>query len=217
MAIAPVSLSPRRAARVAYFAAVANLVAGLMMALALRKGLPIAGNPFDDRIAFVREHATLWRAGWSSWHVAAVGLVLLMLVLASRFRGRAPVRAALAAVLAVAGLAADLAAEAIAMGVSPAVESRDFLLVESMYGVLTGYLANGLYTAAGILLTWAGARELPRAVLALGVPVWGAGLWLSAASLTHSAVGQLWSTAVLIPLFVLWAALVGQWLKRSGS
>jgi hypothetical protein len=210
-------LPAERAARVAYFAATANLVAGLMMALALRKGLPIPGNSFDARIAFVREHAALWRAGWFSWHAAAVGLVLLMLVLASRFRGRAPVRAALAAVLAVAGLAADLAAEAIAMGVSPAVESRDFLLVESVYGVLTGYLANGLYTAAGILLTWAGARELPRAVLALAVPVWGAGLWLSAASLTHSAVEQLWSTAVLMPLFVLWAALVGRWLKRSGS
>jgi hypothetical protein len=217
MAIAPISLPPRRAALVAYFAAAANLVAGLMMALALRKGLPIPGNPFDDRIAFVREHTALWRAGWFSWHAAAVGLVLLMLILASRFHGRAPVRATLAAVLVVAGLAADLAAEAIAMGVAPAVEPRDFLLVESMYGVLTGYLANGLYTVAGILLTWAGARALPREVLALGVPVWGAGLWLSVASLTHSAAGQLWSTAVLMPLFVLWAALVGRWLKRSGS
>jgi hypothetical protein len=217
MAIAPVSLSPRRAARVAYFAAAANLVAGLMMAVAFKKGLPIPGNPFADRIAFVREHAILWRAGWFSWHAAAVGLVLLVLVLASRFRGHAPIRAPLAAVLAIAGLAADLAAEAIAMGVAPVVESRDFLLVESMYGVLTGYLANGLYTVAGILLTWAGARELPRTVLAVGVPVWGAGLWLSAASLAHSAAGQLWSTAVLMPLFVLWAALVGRWLKRSGS
>ena len=217
MAVASVFLPPRRAAGVAYFAAAANLVAGLMMALALKKGLPIPGNSFDDRIAFVREHTTLWRAGWLSWHAAAVELVLLVLVLASRFRGHAPVRATLAAVLAVAGLAADLAAEAIAMGVAPAVEPRDFLLVESMAGVLTGYLANGLYTVAGILLTWAGARELPRAVLALGVPVWGAGLWLSAASLAHSAAGQLWSTAVLMPLFVLWAALVGRWLKRSGS
>jgi hypothetical protein len=188
-----------------------------MTALALRKGLPIPGIPFDDRIAFVREHTTLWRAGWIFWHAAAVGLVLLVLVLASRFRGHAPLRATLAAVLAVAGLAADLAAETIAMGVAPAVEPRDFLLVESMYGVLTGYLANGLYTVAGILLTWAGARQLPRAVLALGVPVWGAGLWLSAASLTHSAAGQLWSTAILIPLFVLWAAMVGRWLKKSGS
>jgi hypothetical protein len=89
--------------------------------------------------------------------------------------------------------------------------------VESIAGVLTGYLANGLYTAAGILLTWAGARELPRAIVALGVPVWGAGLCLSGASLAHSASGQLWSTAVLMPLFVLWAALVGRWLKRSGS
>jgi hypothetical protein len=188
-----------------------------MMALALRAGLPIPSNPFADRIAFVREHATLWRAGWFSWHAASVGLVLLVLVLASRFRGHAPVRAALAGVLAVAGLAADLAAEAIEMGVAPAVEPRDFLLLESIAGVLTGYLANGLYTVAGILVTWAGARELPRAVLALGVPVWGAGLWLSAATLARSASGQLWSTAVLMPLFVLWAALVGRWLKRSGS
>ncbi len=191
--MASVFLPPRRAARVAFFAAAANLVAGLMMVLALRKGVPIPGNPFDARLAFVREHTALWRAGWFSWHAAAIGVVLLVLVLASRFRGRAPVRATLAAVLAVAGLAADLAAEAIAMGVAPTVEPRDFLLVESMYGVLTGYLANGLYTVAGILLTWAGARELPRAVLALAVPLWGAGLWLARRfSCRSSSCGPRW-------------------------
>jgi hypothetical protein len=188
-----------------------------MMALTLKDGLPIRGNLFADRIVFVREHTTLWRAGWFSWHAASVGLVLLLLVLASRFRGQAPVRASLGAVLAVVGLAADLSAESIEMAVAPAVEPQNFLLVESIAGALTGYLANGLYTIAGILLTWAGARVLPRAVLALGVLVWGAGLWLSAASLAHSAAGQLWSTAVLVPLFVLWAVLVGRWLKRSGS
>ena len=212
-------LPPRLAARVAYFAAAANLAAAAMMALVLKAGVPVPDSRLGERIAFVHEHRTLWLTGWFSWHVASVSLVLLVLVLASRFRPRAPLRATLAAVLAVVGLAADLAAEAIAMGVAPATDlpPGGFFLIESLVGALTGYLANGLYTVAGILLMWAGARELPRAVVALGAAVWAAGLWLSAATLAHSAAGQFWSTAVLMPLFVLWAVLVGRWLSPQKS
>jgi hypothetical protein len=209
--------SPRTAARVAYVAAALNLAAGLAMLVLLKPGLPVPGSLLPDRLGYIRGHPGLWRGGWILWHAAAISLVLLLFVLAERFRRHAPVRATIAEIVSVVGLAADLAAEAIAMGVTPVLGLEHFLLLESIAGVLTGYLANGLYTVAGVLLTWAGARELPRAVVALGIAVWSAGLCLSAASLAHSAAGQLWSTAVLMPLFVLWAALVGLWLKRSGS
>ncbi len=210
-------LPPRRAARIAYAAAAANLAASLAMLLALKPGLPVPGSLPSSRLDFVRTNTGLWRAGWLLWHAAAIALVLFLLLLAVRFSRRAPVRAALAAVLAVTGLAADLAAEAISMGVAPLLDEPGFRVAAGTAGVLTGYLANGLYTLAGILLTSAGARELPPVLVALAVPLWGAGLCLSASSLLHWPAGELWSTAVLMPLFVLWAALVGRWLAARAS
>lgn len=210
-------LPPSRAARVAYVTAVLNLAAALLMLLALKPGLPVSGSLPADRIAFIEGNTALWWAGWLVWHAAALSLVLFLLVLAGRFRGRAPVLSAAAVVVSVVGLAADLSAEAIYMGVVPELRGDEFRLAEIVGGILTGYLGNGLYTVAGILLTWSGARDLPRSVLILAVPVWGAGLCLSAASLMHSASGQLWSTAILMPLFVLWTVMVGRWLNRLAS
>ena len=210
-------LQPSGAARVASVTAGLNLAAALLMLLALRPGLPVSSSLPADRILFIERNTAFWWAGWLVWHAAAISLVLFFLVLAGRFRGSAPVLSAAAVVLSVAGLAADLSAEAIYMGVVPELRGNQFRVAEMVGGILTGYLGNGLYTVAGILLTWSGARDLPRSVLILAVPVWGAGLCLSASSLMHSADGQLWSTAVLMPLFVLWSLLVGRWLSRLAS
>jgi hypothetical protein len=217
VAIVFLELPPSRAARIAYLTAALNLAAALLMLLSLKPGLPVSAGMPADRIAFIERNTGLWWAGWLVWHAAAISLVLFFLVLAGRFRGRAPVLCAAAVVVSVAGLAADLSAEAIYMGVVPELRGDEFRAAEIAGGILTGYLGNGLYTVAGILLTWSGARELPRSLLGLAIPTWGAGLCLSASSLMHSADGQLWSTAVLMPLFVLWAALVGRWLSRRAS
>ncbi len=103
------------------------------------------------------------------------------------------------------------------MGVSPRLGLEAFAVAEDVSGVLTGYLGNGLYTCAGILLVWVGAHELPRWLVTLSAPVWAAGLALSAAAITPSPTGQFWSTAVLMPSFVLWTALMGRWLSRCAS
>lgn len=210
-------IPPRQSARIAYATAAVNLAAALMMLVALRPGLAVPGSFASDRISFVRRNLVLWWASWLTWHAAAVSLVLFLLLLAARFGRRAPIRAAIAALVSVVGLCADLTAEAIYMDVAPRLDEAGFRVAEAVAGILTGYLANGLYTVGGILVTWAGARQLPRSVVALAVPVWGAGLCLAAFSLIHSSLGQFWSTAVLMPLFILWAALVGRWLARRGS
>jgi len=114
-----------------------------------------------------------------------------------------------------AGLAADLGAQTLYMGVLPGLGPDAFAAVEAAAGTLTGYLGNGLYTVAGLLLTWAGLGHLPRYLVALGLVVWTAGLGLSAASLGHSASGQFWSTAVLMPTLVVWLVLVGRGLERG--
>jgi hypothetical protein len=207
----------RAAARVAYFAAVLNLAAGLAMLFVLRPGLPVPGSTPSGRLGFIKRNPALWWSGWILWHAAAVSLVLLLVILAWRFGRRAPIRAAIAVIVAVAGLAADLSTEAFLMGAPQSLDERAFVFAEAGALVVNGYLANGLYTLAGILLTWAGARELPRPVLLLSVVVWGAGLVLAGASLSRSSAGQVWSGAILMSSFVLWAALVGRWLQATDA
>ncbi len=102
-------------------------------------------------------------------------------------------------------------------GVAPRLGPEAFVMAEATAGILTGYVANGLYTVAGMLLVWAGAGELPRYLLLLSLPVWGAGLWLSAASLADSPSGQFWSVAVLMPALIVWTVLMGRWLGASVS
>jgi len=210
-------IPPRVAGRVAYFVAGSNLVAAAAMGLFLRPGLPAAGSSPFDRLQYLRSHTALWRGAWLFWHAAALGLLAFFIVLALRWLHRAPVRSFLALVCASAGLAADLAAQGLLMGLAPVSDELELPIIEAASGLLTGYVGNGLYTVAGILLTWAGASELPRRLLLLSVPVWGSGLFLSAASLIAWEAGQFWGIAMLMPLFVIWSFLVGRWLRRLES
>lgn len=200
------------AAKAAYAAALINLVAGLAMLAWLQPGLPVPGSVLEHRMAYLREHAIVWRAGWLLWHAAALSLLGFYVGLARRLWDVAPIRAGLALLAGAAGLCADLAAQGVYMGVQPLLEPAGFALAEAASGVLTGYLGNGLYTVAGALLTWAGWRVIPAALRWLGVLVWALGTGLSAASIVHSASGQFWSTALLMPAFVIWVAGMGRWL-----
>src|SRR5262249_44907142 len=97
--------------RVAYAAAAVNLIASGFMLLGLRHGLPGGGTTAASRTEYVSAHATLWRIGWLSWHLAAFSLIALIVVLAELFRRASPLACYLAVVFGAAGLAADLAAE----------------------------------------------------------------------------------------------------------
>jgi hypothetical protein len=129
---------------------------------------------------------------------------------------RGSVFCGLAIVVATAGLAADLSAEALLAGFTRSTPGN-FAVVQAEALLLTGYVGNGLYTVAGILLTIAGRRELPVGVLALGAFVWGAGLWLSAATLLGSSTGEALSTGLLLTSFVVWATLLGRWFGSLAS
>lgn len=50
-------------------------------------------------------------------------------------------------------------------------------------------------------------------LVALSVPPWSAGACLTGATLRHCASAQVTSTMVLMPLFILWSALMGRWLQ----
>jgi hypothetical protein len=205
------------AARAAYCAAALNLAAALALVLVLAPGLPAPGSTPALRLAYVAGHLGAWGAGWLVWHAAAVALLAFYVGLACRWGTRAPIRCILALLCGAAGLAVDLAAQAVYMGAVATLTPLAFETAEPLLDVLTGYLGNGLYTVAGLLLTWAGAGELPRYLLLLSLLVWVGGLGLSVASLLHSASGQFWSAAVLMPSLVLWTSLMGRWLSPRAS
>jgi len=210
-------VTPRHAPTAAYIAAAVNLAAGLMMLLTLRYGVPAGESDLSARIAYVGDHILAWRVGWLVWNLAALSLLGFYVVLAARWRERAPILCALALLCAAAGLAADLGAETILAVVSPGLQGETYAVVESIALALTGYLGNGLYAVGGILLTWAGRQELPRGLLWLAAAVWTSALWLSVATLVSSSSGQFASAATLMPLFVLWAGLTGRWLSGRAS
>jgi hypothetical protein len=207
-------ISPGASRRIAFLAALANLLAGALTLFVLRQGLP--PRSLADRAAFISSHAILWRLGWLGWSVAAVTLLGLFLALAGRWRTEAPVLCGLGIVVATAGLAADLSAEALLAGFTRST-LPNLSLVQSEAFLLTGYVGNGLYTVAGILLTVAGRKELPTHVLAMGGLVWAAGLWLSVATLAGSTTGQTVSTGIVIASFVVWAGLLGRWFGSLES
>lgn len=185
------------------------------MLFLLRPGVPPGEDDLARRIEHVNGNVASWRLGWLAWNLAAVALLAFYSVLAARFRDGAPLLCALAVPLAAAGLAADVGAETISMIVLPGAGPESFALAERISLALTGYLGNGLYVVAGVLLTWAGARLLPRALVAFGAVVWALGLGLSASTLGSWEGGQFATTAALMPLFVLWTALVGRWLETA--
>ena len=209
--------SPRAAGRAAFVAAGVHVLAVVVMLLWLQPGLPVAGSTLPQRMAYVAEHTAAWWAGWLVWQAADLALLAFYVGLAGCWWRLAPIRCGVALLSAAAGVADDAGAQAIYMGLAPRLDPQGFAVAEAVTGVLTGYVANGLYTVAGMLLVWAGAPALPRHLLLLSVPVWAAGVGLSAASLAGSTTGQFWSVALLMPAFIVWSGLMGQWLTTRAS
>ena len=212
-----IEVSPRIAARMAFAAAGVHALAAAAMLVALQPGLPVAGSALADRMAYVSQQTVAWWLGWLTWHAADLALLAFYVALAGRWGRHAPVRCGLALLLGGAGLADDIGAQAIYMTVASRLGPEAFVVAEVVAGLLTGYVANGLYTLAGILLVWAGAAELPAYLVVLSLPVWVAGLGRCAASLAASPGGQFWSVAVLMPAFILWMLLMGRWLSARAS
>lgn len=207
----------RRVSAVAVVAAAANLIAGAVMFFWLRHGIPAGEQAAALRRSYIASHIMEWRLGWIAWNVAALSLIALLASLSVVWRDRAPIAATVALALAAAGLAADLAAESILAGVIPSASASSFHALERTADMLTGYLGNGLYTIAGILITWIGHRRLPPAFVALGAAAWICGLWLSAATLLGSRDGQFLSAGLLMPLFIGWAASVAFYFRRPAG
>ena len=225
----------RRAAHAAGLSLGLHLVAGLAMWLVLRHGLE-TNSDLTSRLRFVVEHEWLWMTAWLSWYLAALSFLYFIVSLAYAHETHdslAVVPLRIAVLLAAAGIVPDLSAEAIEMGVLPKVaaaaldsaavagdlpeRASDFLTLHRVAVMLTGFLANGLYSLAASILTWTARTQYPRWVTVAGIGVGLAGAWLSAAALVDSPRGMMWSNVVLVPCILAWLTGVAITAQRRSE
>ena len=201
----------RRLAAAPYVCAALHAAALLAMLLVLRGGTE-AEPRLAARMAYVHAHAAAWRAGFAVWMLAGMSIVALYAWWAAALRSRAAAVSAL--ILACAGLACDLSGEALYAGWLPLLsgDAARFEQIQRLGTVLTAVFANGLYTAAGIVLTL-GTPGLPRRMRALAWVVWTAGVVLSAAGAMGWAMGLVAASGVLFPALVLLALMLPRALR----
>jgi len=200
-----VAESVRRSAP--YTCAALNLLALLAMATLLRPGTEIVPE-VAARVGYVSQHPVLWRAGWTLWIAAALSLVAFYAWWGSYLRHPTWVLAALA--VASAGLVCDLFAESLYIGWLPS----DYERIAPTATLLTGAVANGLYTSAGVMLTLA-MPSLRGRLRALTWAVWVSGASLTVCTVARWPYGIAISTGALFVLFCPWAVLLGRMLRAS--
>jgi len=192
--------APRVRAAAPYVCALLNGAALIAMAAVLQFGTEIV-PAVADRERYISEHLILWRAGWSLWIAAALSLIAFYAWWGSAVRDTRVAVAALA--IASAGLVCDLIAESLLIGWLPHGYDR----VAPVATMLTGGVANGCYTVAGIILTLAtDSIRGPRRVTAW--VIWMAGGALTVCALMAWPMGIAVSTTVLFVLFCPWVALL---------
>jgi hypothetical protein len=173
-----------------------NFAATLVMAFVLAPATPIVTDA-AERSAYVQTHLIAWRLGWVVWIAAALSLLWFY----AWWRGRIGA-SHIAVVLAASGLFADVTSETM------------LILYDTTTAplfVLTGVVANGLYTACGIWLTLAMRVNTTERIWA-GV-MWAAGITLSLATLAGLYLLAAVATALLFALFCPWCVYLAVKLR----
>ncbi|HYR86442.1 MAG TPA: hypothetical protein VE422_20310 [Terriglobia bacterium] len=198
----------RRAATIAF---VLHLVAGAAMGVVLRQGLE-TNLDFQDRLSFLVNHRALWTLGWLTWTAAAIAILYFYMVFVSTHHN-----GNLAVFLTAAAIAPDLSAQAIEIGILPEITQQveRFMLLHRTAVLMSGYVANGLYSFSALILAWSTRSVYPAWVWLSGMAVGCFGFMLSAAALVNSTAGMFWSNVLLVPSILLWLAGVALREARS--
>jgi hypothetical protein len=198
-------MSNRRTATIPFVCATVNTAATLAMAFWLRGGLEVSGGP-AERGGYIVAHLVEWRTGWALWAAAALSLVVFFGWWGARLRSHE--WAVTALVVAIMGLGFDWAAEAVYIGWFP-----DRMLTLGRAATwLTGAAGNGLYTAAGIMLTLK-SPMIGGVLRSWTWTIWLLGLGLVVATVAANPMAMAILTAALMTLFCPWVAVVG-WKLR---
>ena len=212
-----------------------HLAAGLGMLAILRHGLDTNTNLLE-RMEFIVNRKYLWISAWLAWNVAALSILFFYYSMAIAHEQDAGCRLTLlhlAVIFSTAAIAVDLTAETLEMGLLPdlaALALNDahaqpggitatemFLLLHRIVVMLSGYLANGLYSLSALMLAWTTRKFYPVWTWMAGISVGAAGFALSAAALANSAQGMFWTNVVLVPGILVWLAGVAAYARKRAS
>jgi hypothetical protein len=186
----------------------------------------ISGTQFvedgGERLRWIHRHVAGWVATWICWSLASMSLIAFTAAWASRLlEWEAPRRWVVVGFGLVAlGLPFDLAGEGFNL-VWPTqtgpLSTEAFLRGERLYALLSAGIANGLYCLGGLLLSVTAWRSgwLRGWVGGLGFLTWGVGLVLTGMVAVDNTRGMIATGAVVMALFIPWAALVGWRLGRA--
>lgn len=180
--------------------AVVNAAAAAALATVLAPGVSLA--PTAAHAAYVADHLVSWRIGWALWIAAALSLLAFFRWWASRVGWMPLTRAAI--VLAIAGVGADVVAEWRLIAWTPA---QPFELAGALR--LSGVVANGSYSLAGLLLT-SRTTVLPRWLAVWSAAVWLLGIALATAAAASNDDASRLLTAALFALFLPWVVVFGR-------
>jgi hypothetical protein len=201
-----------RLQRAALIAMGLHLLAGISMALILARGLE-TNSDLQDRMSFLVNHRLMWTAAWLTWTAAGPAILYFY----TAFVDAHPASPRIAIYFTIAALAPDLGAQAIEIGVLPGITSPEmFLTLSRTATMLSGYLANGLYSLTALMLVWATRNAYSKWVSVAGLAVAVSGFALSLAVLMGSVPGMFWTNVVLVPALLIW--LVGvAYTDHSGN
>jgi hypothetical protein len=197
--------------RSAWLAFAVHLIAGLAMAVILRHGLETNAD-LPDRLDFVARHRLAWTAGWLTWTAAGATILIFYARFAAAHRSRgvpaSPLKTAV--LLTMVAVAADWTAQAVEMFVLPGLagagNAAAFLGWHRTAVLLTGFLANGLYTLSALLLVWASRQAYAGWITAAGFGVVASGIALSTAAWAGSVAGMVFANVMLVPCLLAWLA-----------
>ncbi len=202
-----------RLRRAAIIALGVHLIAGAAMALILSHGLET--NPdFIARLNFIVHHDVIWAFAWLTWTAAAVAILYFYDCYASAHQ-----LGMFAVLLTAAAIVADISAQTIEIAIIPSIAQRilhseagwdRFVLLHRMVVLLSGYVANSLYSLSAILLSWGTRHAYPRRVWGLGLLVGAFGFALSTAAILDAPGGLLLSNILLVPTLLVWLLLVAR-------
>jgi hypothetical protein len=189
---------------------------GLVLAvLALRPGSPLV--PLDARVSYLAGHPVGWSLGWGVWMLCALALVAYLAAL--REHATLPALASLAVTLGAAGAAIDLACDVGQIVVLPDLAGRPpaeatFVTWERWLGATGAIVANGLYSLAVPLASFALRGRMPTYVQALALATGVAGLLMVAAGFSGNPHHLEASVGPTIASFLLWT-IAGTWVLRQ--
>lgn len=183
---------------------------------AMRLGSPLV--PLSERMAYLASRPRGWIWGWGIWMVCALLLLAYVAALRHRLPGRS-LAADLALVLTATGMGVDLLCDVIQIrGLPLAAASGSealFLSLEAL--AFTGGLtvANGLYTAAVLLLTLGMGNEIEpeTRIFGFGTVVFGTVMALAGLTALPKYVLES-STGLTILLYSIWTLRVAKEIGR---